>query len=46
MGWYSRLRLKALPILNPGISSIKSTISRLICISEPAMQVAAAAVTI
>lgn len=46
MGWYSRSRLKALPILNPGISPVKCIISRLICISEPAIQADAAMVTI
>ena len=32
-------RLKALPILDPAIISLKCTISRLICISEPSLQV-------
>ena len=32
---YTSSRLKALPVLNPGICSIKCIISRLICISEP-----------
>jgi len=32
-------RLKALPILDPAAISLKCTISRLICISEPSLQV-------
>ena len=46
MGLYSRSRLKALPILNSGISSVKHIISHLICISEPAMQACEAMATI
>jgi hypothetical protein len=41
-----RSRLKALPVLDPAVFSLKCTISRLICISEPSLQVASGMTTI
>jgi len=41
-----RSRLKALPILDPAVFSLNCTISQLICISEPSLQVASGMTTI
>lgn len=41
-----RSRLKALPILDPAVFSLRCTISHLICISEPSQQAMSAMTTI
>ena len=41
-----RSRLKALPILDPAVFSLKCTISQLICISEPSLQAMSGMTTI